>query len=60
MRADHAVVAEIYLGVRQRPQPVAEAALEVFQQYFPTITSAKRACRRGEVLVDGETVNNGR
>lgn len=35
------------------PCPLHEAVLQLFPQQFPSVTSAKRACRRGEIWLDG-------
>lgn len=53
VREDHAVVASAVLPDNSAPVPLPQAVAELFPQHFPTATSAKRACRRGEILVDG-------
>ncbi|KAK9826166.1 hypothetical protein WJX81_002565 [Elliptochloris bilobata] len=52
-RPGHAIVATALQpdGVLAQPLPAAVAAL--FAERYGTPTAAKRACRRGEVLVDG-------
>ena len=35
------------------PCPLPEAVLQLFPQQFTSVTSAKRACRRGEIWLDG-------
>ena len=35
------------------PCPLPEAVLHLFPQQFASVTSAKRACRRGEIWLDG-------
>ncbi|BDA48980.1 probable ribosomal large subunit pseudouridine synthase D [Coccomyxa sp. Obi] len=53
VREDHAVVASAVLPDGCAPVSLPQAVAELFPQHFPTATSAKRACRRGEILVDG-------
>ena len=52
-RTGHAVVdaATLPEGAPAQPLPAAVAAL--FAARYATPTAAKKACRRGEVLVDG-------
>ena len=35
------------------PCPLPEAVLQLFPHQFTSVTSAKRACRRGEIWLDG-------
>ena len=35
------------------PCPLPEAVLQLFPRHFASVTSAKRACRRGEIWLDG-------
>lgn len=53
VREDHAVVASAVVPERSVPVSLPQAVAELFPEHFPTATSAKRACRRGEILVDG-------
>ena len=50
---DHAIVASAVLADGTAPVSLPQAVAELFPHHFPTATSAKRACRRGEILVDG-------
>ena len=40
------------------PCPLHEAVLQLFPQHFTSVTSAKRACRRGEIWLDGAKLKN--
>ncbi len=53
VREDYAVVASAVLLPGSAPVSLPQAVAELFPEHFPTATSAKRACRRGEILVDG-------
>ena len=53
VREDYAVVASAVLPPGSAPVSLPQAVAELFPGHFPTATSAKRACRRGEILVDG-------
>jgi hypothetical protein len=53
VREDYAVVASAALPQGSAPVTLPQAVAELFPQHFSTATSAKRACRRGEILVDG-------
>lgn len=52
-REQYAVVASAVQPEGSAPMALPQAVAELFPEHFPTATSAKRACRRGEILVDG-------
>lgn len=60
MRPDHDIVSFADYRGGPRAVPAAQAVLQLFGDLFPTITSAKRACRKGVILVDGERVTTDR
>ena len=53
MREAFEVVASGALPAGSPPCPLPEAVLQLFPQHFSSITSARRACRRGEIWLEG-------
>lgn len=53
MRPSHAVVAAGALPPDAPLQPLPQAVAALFAERCGSATAAKRACRRGEVLVEG-------
>ena len=47
------MVASGALPAGSLPCPLPEAVLQLFPQHFSSITSARRACRRGEIWLEG-------
>ena len=52
-RPGHAVIAAATLPEGAPAQPLPAAVASLFAARYATPTAAKKACRRGEVLVDG-------
>lgn len=52
-RQDFQVMASGVLPVGSPPCPLPEAVLRLFPQHFSSVTSARRACRRGEIWLEG-------
>ena len=52
-RTGHAVVARAAIPPGAPPAPLAKLLPSLLPSSFPTITAARKACRRGEVLVNG-------
>lgn len=53
VRPGHAVVAAAALPADTPVQPLPQAVAALFAERCGSATAAKRACRRGEVLVEG-------
>ena len=53
MRPGHAVVAAAAMPPDAPSQPLPQAVAALFAERCSSATAAKRACRRGEVLVEG-------
>eukprot|EP00884_Botryococcus_braunii_P017028 jgi/Botrbrau1/4008/Bobra.0016s0018.1 len=54
IRPNHDVITFSDYAGGAKPLPLHEALLQLFGDLFPTVTSAKRACRKGIILVDGK------
>ena len=52
-REDFEITASGVYPAGSPPCPLPDAVLRLFPQHFGSVTSAKRACRRGQIWLDG-------
>lgn len=53
IRSAYRIVEFAVMPPGSEPVPLHQAVVQLFPQHFQTVTSAKRACRRGEFLLEG-------
>ena len=54
------VVAAARYPLSAGPAQLPNAVAQLFASHFPSVTSVKKACRRGDIMVNGKAGNNSR
>ncbi|KAK9824405.1 hypothetical protein WJX72_010054 [[Myrmecia] bisecta] len=57
LRANHKIIQSVQYPGEAPPQSLAKVACQLFPELFKSVSAAKRACRRGELLVQGAQGN---